>query len=127
LDHPDLAERTCEECCRWFYDTKTGRRSTSGGRPRPRPPGLLPSCFTCPKVANLPPAERNPKAGARQTLSPKNWLALEFYYRARASRQVVSDPLAAANCGLIERVLDGYDRQQRRAVLLLAGLAGGRK
>lgn len=123
LDHPEVAYRTCEECCRWFYDSKTGIRSERFGEPLPRDDGSKPSCLACPKVTRLPADRRNPKEGEKQTLSAKNWRTLILYYEHRAARKIVRDPLTAQNFGVIERILDEHDRGQRKAILTLAAMS----
>lgn len=113
LEHPEVAYRTCEECQRWFYDPKTGKRSMRFGQPLPRKPtDPKPSCRGCPKCHGLPLDKQSPKAGARRTLSAKNWRTLDLFYEVQAAGTagVKLDSLARRNLGLIARTLAEHER-----------------
>ena len=121
-----MAYRTCKECCKYYYDPKTGRRSEySNGCPKlrnPSHPRDKPNCRGCPKCQGLPLDQQSPKAGSKRTLSIKNWRTLEFYYEVQAVGvgSVKLDALARRNMGLIARTLAEYERIKgvRLSVLL---------
>jgi hypothetical protein len=60
----------------------------------------------------LPLDKQSPKAGARRTLSAKNWRTLEFYYEIKATGGAGAklDALARRNLGLIARTLAEHER-----------------
>jgi hypothetical protein len=60
----------------------------------------------------LPLDKQSPKAGARRTLSAKNWRTLDLFYEVQAAGTagVKLDSLARRNLGLIARTLAEHER-----------------
>lgn len=112
LDHPALAERSCDDCQRWIYDER-GRRRWRVDRWVEWPAGLGPDCFRCPKCeGNDRPG---PETGRNATLTMRNLATLHRYFEHKATPGPV-DSIARRNFGLLERVFAARDRATQEAI-----------
>ena len=129
MAHPEVAYRSCEDCKRWMYDAKTGKRemrkrtNTDTGEvesyPLARKPGTKTPCWNCPKCEIENPKLRTPEDGVGAELSRKNWKALRFYFQQKAVGGRV-DAIARRNCGLIEWILEEHRMRQNTAMIDLS-------
>lgn len=124
LLHPDIAERSCGDCQRYFYYDRGpgefGDRVMRGGKPVPRPKGIKPPCGWCPKI---PPGDE-PIPENAVVLSDKNVAALIHYRECRAVGDFPADAIVRRNAALIRGAEDVAERvnQARSGVATLAGI-----
>ncbi len=111
-----MAYRSCEDCKRWIYDPKTGKRYRHRwtAKPLPAPPSHKPGCYSCPKCEGS--NEKTPGAGKRKELWTKNWLTLRLYFEHKAGGGEVRDAILRKNFGIIESVFYFANRDQMAMV-----------
>ncbi len=97
LCHPEVASRSCEDCAKWLYDEKTGRKMERGGQPLARPAGTPTPCWNCPK--------KSPQEAKLIELSRKNMAAYDYYLMARAplGGRLPADLTTLRNHAIIEQ------------------------
>jgi hypothetical protein len=145
--YPALAERSCEDCQKWWYDdlqTDGAVRWTNklvgierveqAARTQPekraefmeqvcrRPANQPTPCDKCPKVS--------PSEAPKHVLSPKNQQAYRFYQESKAvafanfTRRMKADEVLLRNCAIIADVLQAAEK--RDGMTLLASMFGGK-
>jgi hypothetical protein len=112
LLHPQLP--SCEDCKRWMYDLKTGRRDERDGRPIPRPANVGTPCRNCPKIPQGAP----PKPESATELTPENLVCVMHYGECKAVGRWPDDGRVARNADLLSGVEKAVERAQA------AGVAG---
>ena len=122
--HPQLPR--CEDCKRWVYDLKTGKRTLRGdGSPVERPPGVGTPCRNCPKI----PEGQPPCPESAVELMPENVMCVVHYKQCRATGRWPEDERAVRNAAHIREVEDAIDRAQALAgqgvLAALARAVGG--
>jgi hypothetical protein len=108
LHHPQIASLSCDECKKWLYDLKTGKRRERGGVPQPRPPGAATPCHECPKGS--------PEREQEHVLTDRNWQTLTLYLRNRALLGLVLSPRERSDA-LLQRNFAIIDTQIRKQEL----------
>lgn len=112
LRHPAIALRDCEQCQKFLFDERTGRRVTDKrGNPVPRPKRTLAPCRyakgICPK--GTPEKQRS--------LSARNLLAYQHYLECKATGDFPSDPIVRRDAAIIRRVEDEAHEERLSATL----------
>lgn len=102
LLHPEVGQRSCEECQTYLYDDRPERMAAKpvmrGGNKVERIPLLqLPLCRYCPKI---PPGEAAKPANAVE-LSDRNKAAYVHYRRCKATMRFPHDPIVERNAAII--------------------------
>lgn len=111
--HPEVAQRSCQDCARWEYRSD-GTLLTRGLNREPvaRLPGSPTPCGRCPKIPPDAPA-RTPAYA--QELSERNLWAWQHYLRCKAVGQFPDDAIVRRNAAIIAEVEKEIDhlRQAR--------------
>ena len=96
LMHPEVANRSCEDCARWLYDEKTGKRLERNNQGLARPAGTPTPCWNCPK--------KSPQEAKTIELSRKNMTAYDYYSMARAplGDRLPADAITLRNHAIID-------------------------
>lgn len=95
--HPEVAFRDCQDCMRFVYDERTGKKIERRDKPVVRHPKCPPPCrlsVGCPKGA--PTGEK----GCRE-LSLKNWAAYRHYRECVAVGDFPKDATVRRNAAII--------------------------
>jgi hypothetical protein len=122
LSHPEIADRTCEECIFWSWnDSGKGmgtKKNLRAGKPYPRG-NAPPPCYKCPKSRDGKP---NPAA----ELLPQNWRAYRHFQQVKVDTTGVlpRDRIVIRNCAVIQQVLDQLERVHRIAMQAMLGMHG---
>jgi hypothetical protein len=103
LRHPEVAFRNCDDCQRWIYDHKTGRRATSRGQPIPRPAKSRLPCDVQDGCAKGSP-------NGQRELTKANWQAYLHYLESRATGTFPDDALVRRHAAIIRSVEDAVGR-----------------
>jgi hypothetical protein len=119
LNHPHLP--SCEDCQKWLYELKTGRREEKYGLPVLRPAGVGTPCRQCPKIPEGSP----PEPASAVVLSPANLRCWNHYRECRATGCWPDDARARENAALIRAEEEQAERASQISVLAsLIGLRG---
>ena len=108
--HPQLLQRSCDDCQRWIYDERH-QRLLRGGRPVPRPAGVPTPCASCPK--------QDPQRGGYfdRHAADFAWLLRRRWEVAATGGACLTeaerlDPLLHRNLALAEVVLGEFEAQR---------------
>lgn len=110
MEHPAVANLSCEECKKWLVDIETGKIKTRGGKPQRRPAGSPTPCHACPK--------KSPEHAKQVELNQRNWATVRLFVRNRAMQGRALTPAEAAdellqrNFGLIDTILRQWEGQR---------------
>ena len=116
LFHPGPASIDCEECKRFIFDLKTGRRETFKSGPKReekpcvRPGKILPPCDQCPK--------ESPEKAHEHELSDRNRQTVRLYHQVRATQggcmteAMKADRLLARNLAIVDQLYREWEREQ---------------
>jgi len=125
-DSPFLG-RSCSDCFKWIYDDDGKVKKLRGSdKPFPRPKGVLPPCFKCPKTAHM---ENPDDRVAYNAIEPeeKHWVAIEHYDRCNATRHFPVDPetgevdpIVAYNASIIKGLRDAHRDSILRSLVMTA-------
>lgn len=118
LEHPELANRDCNQCTIFQYDDKGKRvKRRSTGRDLRRPRGIGPPCRygKCEKGT----------AENQKVLTAYNRAAYQHYLECRATASFPDDPIVKRNAGLIRSVEDQH-RNGFALKTLLVGMTAGK-
>lgn len=103
--HPKVAQIDCEDCKKYSYNLRTGRRNeyeVDDGKMLPVLRTSEPPCATCPK--------KSPENWQRIKLRWQNHLMLDFYQRYKSvpgmRSRLLNCPVTQRNIRLIERTFD---------------------
>ena len=123
LYHPEVADRSCEDCRKWMYDHQKGKQVLDRqGQPVPRPPQAKPPCEyaigqslerrkrVCAKIS--------PSAGLE--LNARNWQAYLHYLECRAVGQFPDDPIVRQNAQILRSLHDAADSYRLSNTILSA-------
>ncbi|MBX7106549.1 MAG: hypothetical protein K1X57_20910 [Gemmataceae bacterium] len=122
--HPEVALRSCDDCCKFMYedDGRPMRRPKIGGPRVPRLPNVPPACRVCPKIP--PGVQATP--GAATVIDDRTLEAWEFYRRCVALGNKFPDDeaveLLAVQLADVEREVAEI-REERRMARMVAALA----
>lgn len=125
--HPEVALRSCDDCCKFMYedDGQPMRRPKIGGPRVPRHPKIPPPCRTCPKI----PAGVQATPGAATVIDDRTLDAWEFYRRCVALGNRFPDDetveLLAMQLADVERDVAAIREERRMARVVAAMVAGG--
>ena len=109
LAHPQMVNRTCDECRKWIYDDTPAELSSTvktwHGQPMKRERGAPCPCHRCPKA-------KSPEAGEKiDAAVVKAFAVLEKYYQVKATSGLVlseserSDSIVQRNLGICEELV----------------------
>lgn len=108
LYHPEIIDRSCEDCRRWMFEgdgteRMGSKRAMRGGQPIPRPANAKLPCFHCPK--------KSPELAPVMELTERNQQAVRLYYEVQATFGVGQplDAVATKNCGIIGQIVRRHE------------------
>ena len=124
LEHPEVADRSCDDCRKWMYDDAGNvakRRDTRGIElPILRPAAVPTPCYRCPKT------EGNQVRTSFNAvmMTETGWQTYRHYRECAATLSFPDDPIVTRNASLIRSVLDSAERstETRRHVALVTFL-----
>jgi len=111
MQHPDIAQRDCEECRQFVFDERTNKKQYYHGNAVRRPPGSVPSCHfnRCPKGHYDSP----------NSLRHHNYLAYVHYLECKAIGQFPNDPVVRRNAAIIRMVEESVEKADRHQQSLI--------
>ena len=119
LLHPEVAFRSCEECQRFVFDEKTGKRCLWRGEPLLRPDDKPPPCRTVQGCAKGTPEEP-------RELNERNQQTYRHYRECKAVGQFPVDAIVRQNAAIINAVEEAVRRNQQemlqQSILALIGV-----
>jgi hypothetical protein len=126
LRHPEVANRSCDECKLWQFNEKdglTGKKGQIAERAGHKLRRIgAPPCKTCPK--------ESPEKAKEHELSERNYRTLELYYASRAmscanlTDDMKRDAIVQRNFAIIDRIVRAYESERSLFAILPAAPAG---
>lgn len=95
--HPEVAERSCESCKKWWYNHETGQIVTRGGEKLLRPEGQILPCQIGECAKGSPESNR--------TWTEHNRLAAEHFVRCESVGVFPDDPIVRRNATILRKAL----------------------
>ena len=111
MTYPRVANRSCDDCRKWWYDEETGKVARVGDKPLKRPINVLTVCQTnegCPKGT-----PENQKA-----LSDKNRLAWKAHREWKAVGEFPDDHIVRRNAFIIEKAIKDAEKTNQKARMM---------
>jgi hypothetical protein len=121
LSHPEMIQRTCEECQKYVYQDTIEEMSSEKlidkrtSLPLLRPPGGRLPCQRCPRVAHVAAKDKHP--GNAVDIMERTWKIYRHYRECRAVGQFPDDPIVRSHAAEIRAVEDQLERREERQLL----------